>query len=208
MNEVNLSSLVLLFSLRKHLLVFDEERPERQVIWTGFVSTHFPSLSSTLSLLVEEGIPCINEDSCFRIVNVFNCTRKEFVTTTIFVRDLSSYCWRNLSLLTWLLTAPRHPFRPPHPTNSFWARWKFPPSLYIRISTYPTHLWIWIPQGVDYPSPQSPYQYSSNPLNLYIIWVHMDSCISCNGSGYLDSCITRNSIFIWFQSIRKVATNE
>jgi len=105
MNEVNLSSLVLLFSLRKHLLVFDEERPERQVIWTGFVSTHFPSLSSTLSLLVEEGIPCINDDSCFRIVNVFNCTRKGFVTTTILVRDLSSYCWRNHSLLTWLSLA-------------------------------------------------------------------------------------------------------
>ena len=136
MNEVNLSSLVLLFSLRKHLLVFDEERPERQVIWTGFVSTHFPSLSSTLSLLVEEGIPSINDDSCFRIVNVFNCTRKEFGATTIFFKRViiinktvlyvdSTY------LLTWLLTAPRHPFRPPHPTNSFWARWKFPPSLYF-----------------------------------------------------------------------------
>ena len=33
-------------------------------------------------------------------------------------------------------------------------------------------------------------------LYLYIIWAHVDSCISCNGSGYLDSCITRNSIFI------------
>ena len=64
-----------------------------------------PSLSSTLSLLVEEGIPSINDDSCFRIVNVFNCTRKGFVTTTILVRDLSSYCWRNHSLLTWLSLA-------------------------------------------------------------------------------------------------------